>query len=261
MNTYTPDAFIIQHPVIVDFGSRHTIQHIHLVQYDDRLTLIAVQPFAFGSMINYTPATTDFRIRFGKKDGTFVYISASGYNETSKDVYFIVSRQMTVNYGCFYPIVEMLINNAVVGSSPICVEIDRNPIQDSDIESQIDAPALKGNDGITPEFSIGTVETVSPTMDADVTLTGTKEAPVLNFKIPKGKDGGGGSGGSNVTKLSELEDDATHRTVTDVEKASWNAKSDFSPPDIGTATNGAFLRVRNGDVAWETLTNVAEEGA
>lgn len=30
------------------------------------------------------------------------------------------------------------------------------------------------------------------------------------------------------TKLSQLTDDATHRTVTDTEKASWNAKSEFS---------------------------------
>lgn len=30
------------------------------------------------------------------------------------------------------------------------------------------------------------------------------------------------------TKLSQLADDSTHRTVTDTEKASWNAKSNFS---------------------------------
>ena len=29
-------------------------------------------------------------------------------------------------------------------------------------------------------------------------------------------------------KLSDLSDDATHRTVTDTEKATWNAKSNFS---------------------------------
>jgi len=33
-----------------------------------------------------------------------------------------------------------------------------------------------------------------------------------------------GSGGDVPTKLSELEDDSTHRTVTDAEKASWNSK-------------------------------------
>lgn len=32
----------------------------------------------------------------------------------------------------------------------------------------------------------------------------------------------------NPTSLSELSEDATHRTVTDTEKSTWNAKSDFS---------------------------------
>lgn len=33
---------------------------------------------------------------------------------------------------------------------------------------------------------------------------------------------------ADTTVLADLADDASHRTVTDVEKASWNAKSDFS---------------------------------
>ena len=36
------------------------------------------------------------------------------------------------------------------------------------------------------------------------------------------------NGGSAPTQLSELTEDSTHRTVTDTEKAAWNAKSDFS---------------------------------
>lgn len=163
-------------------------------------------------------------------------------------------------------------------------------------------PGQKGSDGTSPELSVGTVTTLEPGRNVTVTMTGTKEKPVLNFGIPKGEPGTGGGGGA--TKLSELEDDADHRTVTDTEKAAWNAKSDFSGdfydltnlptygivsyigyvggslnvwgynqdggtqiygydilPKLNEATNGAFLRVRNGDVAWETLTNVAEEGA
>lgn len=163
-------------------------------------------------------------------------------------------------------------------------------------------PGQKGTDGTSPELSVGTVTTLEPGRNVTVTMTGTKEKPVLNFGIPKGEPGTGGGGGA--TKLSELEEDADHRTVTDTEKAAWNAKSDFSGdfydlenlptygivsyigysggslnvwgynqdggtqiygydilPKLNEATNGAFLRVRNGDVAWETLTNVAEEGA
>ena len=160
----------------------------------------------------------------------------------------------------------------------------------------------KGETGATPELSVGTVTTLTPGSDATVTMTGTKEAPVLNFGIPKGEAGNGGGGGA--TKLSELEDDANHRTVTDTEKAAWNAKSDFSGdfydldnlpdygivssisysdgsinimgyntsgsmqlygysilPSLSEAASGAFLRIKNGEAAWEALTNVAEEGA
>lgn len=52
-----------------------------------------------------------------------------------------------------------------------------------------------GADGITPEFSIGTVSTLVAGSNAFATITGTKENPVLNLGIPKGADGAGGSGG------------------------------------------------------------------
>ena len=46
-----------------------------------------------------------------------------------------------------------------------------------------------GETGATPNFSIGTVETLEPTEDATATITGTAEDPVLNFGIPKGDTG------------------------------------------------------------------------
>lgn len=46
-----------------------------------------------------------------------------------------------------------------------------------------------GNTGATPQLSIGTVTTLQPSQDATVTITGTDEAPVLNFGIPQGASG------------------------------------------------------------------------
>lgn len=46
-----------------------------------------------------------------------------------------------------------------------------------------------GTNGITPEITIGTVETLSAGSDATATITGDKENPVLNLGIPKGVDG------------------------------------------------------------------------
>ena len=50
----------------------------------------------------------------------------------------------------------------------------------------VEVPALIGN---TPNFTIGTVETLPSGSEATATITGDKENPVLNFGIPKGADG------------------------------------------------------------------------
>lgn len=53
----------------------------------------------------------------------------------------------------------------------------------------------QGETGATPQLTIGTVTTLDPGEDATVTITGTAEAPVLNFGIPKGEPGEDGSAG------------------------------------------------------------------
>lgn len=50
----------------------------------------------------------------------------------------------------------------------------------------------KGETGATPAISIGTVQSVDFDEDAAASITGTKEAPVLNLSIPRGKSEGGG---------------------------------------------------------------------
>ena len=47
----------------------------------------------------------------------------------------------------------------------------------------------KGDTGATPEFAIGTVETLDPSEQATATISGTAENPVLNLGIPKGDTG------------------------------------------------------------------------
>lgn len=47
----------------------------------------------------------------------------------------------------------------------------------------------QGKDGVTPNISIGSVETVGSDENADVTATGTTTNVVLNFKLPRGKQG------------------------------------------------------------------------
>ena len=99
------------------------------------------------------------------------------------------------------------------------------------------ADGVDGAPGVSPVIDVsksGKVTTLTIT-DAE----GTKTATILD-----GEDGADGSGGSGDTfsgsyndltdkpdipnALSDLSDDASHRTVTDSEKAAWNGKSDFS---------------------------------
>ena len=47
----------------------------------------------------------------------------------------------------------------------------------------------QGETGATPQLTIGTVTTLEPGEDASASITGTVEAPVLNFSIPQGMEG------------------------------------------------------------------------
>ena len=58
---------------------------------------------------------------------------------------------------------------------------------------------VKSKDGVTPNLTIGTVETLASGSEATATITGDKENPVLNLGIPKGADGQGGSGEGGIS--------------------------------------------------------------
>ena len=59
-------------------------------------------------------------------------------------------------------------------------------------------PGPQGETGATPQLTVGAVTTLEPGEDATVTITGTAEAPVLNFGIPKGEQGDGSTSGSDL---------------------------------------------------------------
>ena len=59
-----------------------------------------------------------------------------------------------------------------------------------------------GADGVTPNLTIGTVETLEPTQDAYVTRRGTDDNPIFDFGIPKGDKGDPGE--VTMSQLSSL---------------------------------------------------------
>lgn len=67
------------------------------------------------------------------------------------------------------------------------------------VKGQKGDPGAPGNDGVTPNLTIGTVETLDAGTSATATITGDKENPVLNLGIPKGADGQGGSGEGGIS--------------------------------------------------------------
>ena len=67
-----------------------------------------------------------------------------------------------------------------------------------------------GNDGITPNIQIGTVQTLEPEQQATASVTGTTENPLLNLGIPKG--GQGPAGDSGIVSRQEMTSSDT--TVT-----------------------------------------------
>lgn len=66
------------------------------------------------------------------------------------------------------------------------------------VDTTTKAQGPQGETGATPQLTIGTVTTLEPDEDATVTITGTTEAPVLNFGIPKGEQGDGSTSGSDL---------------------------------------------------------------
>lgn len=68
--------------------------------------------------------------------------------------------------------------------------------------------SLKGEDGLTPQITIGKVVTVGSDELASVTNTGTPENPIFNFSIPRGEQGDSSENSVNIDDNS-IENDST----------------------------------------------------
>lgn len=79
-----------------------------------------------------------------------------------------------------------------------------NAYMEANAENFKGEPGEPGENGVTPNLTIGTVETLAAGSSATASIEGTAENPVLILGIPqgaKGKDGASGSGGSEATVL------------------------------------------------------------
>lgn len=134
MGVYTPDSNRVVHYTYADMTARQIVRPVHLVQYDQGLPIIAVKLYNDG--LEYTiPTNATVNIRCGKVDGNFVYNPALGWDSAMHTVYFEVTKQMTALAGEINPIVEIELNNKIVSSGAIAVQIDFNPVQEQSIRS------------------------------------------------------------------------------------------------------------------------------
>ena len=142
---------------------------------------------------------------------------------------------------------------------PVTIQLAGMKYKNDDGEFQ-SADALKGDVGLTPDFSIGTVTTLQPNQDATVTITGTDEEPVLNFGIPKGDKGDPGEvniddtagiGDTNVTySADKLATD--HSSLLNAITECENAIEELDAGSLSAfgASNGQ-VPVAQGDGTWE----------
>ena len=140
ITTYTIPTEKIVHNTSVDFSSRFSIINpIHIVQYDNSLPIISVE-LKNANKTYALPTNIEVWIRWKKPDNTFVRKQALGCNSERNTVYFEITQQMVMQYGLFKPVVELIIpsnssNPSVASSGYFSVLVDRNPIQNGDIES------------------------------------------------------------------------------------------------------------------------------
>lgn len=133
VSTYTPTG--ISHATSVDFSKRTINQPVHIVQYDQTLPVLAVSLYNNGQLYPL-PEDAEINIRLGKPDKTFVYKGALGCSADRTIAYFEITQQMTVIYGEYYPVIEIVQGAKVACSSSIYIIVDKNPIQEDYIESR-----------------------------------------------------------------------------------------------------------------------------
>lgn len=134
MGIYTPDSSKIVHYTYADLTARQIVRPVHLVQYDQGLPIIAVRLYTDG--LEYTlPEKATVNIRCNKVDGKEIYNPALGWDSDRHIVYFEITKQMTALAGELNPVIEIELDNKIVSSGAIAVQIDLNPVQEENIRS------------------------------------------------------------------------------------------------------------------------------
>lgn len=139
---YSPSATAQIKHCAVDFDTRRAPVPVHLVQYDKTVPILEVALYK-GNTAYKLPDGAEVNVRMGKRKNLVIYNPALGCNETRDHVYVEVTPQMTTQDGAFAPILELLVDGGVAGSSAIQLIIDRNPVQPDDVEDDSERETIQ----------------------------------------------------------------------------------------------------------------------
>ena len=140
--TYSPPDGAIVKKARADFDLRIVQQPVHLVQYDDTVSVLAVSLYKSGQPWT-VPTNADVNIRMDKRDGHYVYNPALGVNAERNVVYLAITRQMTVHEGAVYPVLEVLTEDGTASTASLSLDIDRNPVPMTKITSSDEYKTLR----------------------------------------------------------------------------------------------------------------------
>ena len=138
---YSPPSAAQVKNCTADFDLRRAPVPINLVQFDKTIPILAVALYKGGTAYKL-PEDAEANVRMGKRNNLYVYNPVLGCNEGRTLVYVAVTPQMTTQDGVFYPILEVLAGGGVAGTSPLQLIIQRNPVQEGDLEDTSEAQTL-----------------------------------------------------------------------------------------------------------------------
>lgn len=141
MDIYVENKNDLIHETSVDFVLRSVSREVHVVQYDNLLPIIKVNLFNDDERFEI-PNVARINVRLSKTDHTYVYKEITKCNPERNAIYFDVDFQMTVIDSKITFVIELVLGSTVACSSPVALIIDRNPIQQGDVESHSSFPIL-----------------------------------------------------------------------------------------------------------------------
>ena len=141
MDIYVENKNDLIHETSVDFVLRSVSREVHVVQYDNLLPIIKVNLFNDDERFEI-PNVARINVRLSKIDHTYVYKEITKCNQERNAIYFDVDFQMTVIDSKITFVIELVLGSTVACSSPVSLIIDRNPIQQGDVESHSSFPIL-----------------------------------------------------------------------------------------------------------------------